>query len=80
MPKYRKKPVIIEAMQYTGDNIAEILKWAGRQAYIHDALYIKTLEGDLRADVGDYIIKGVRGEFYPCKPDIFTQTYELVEE
>lgn len=44
MPKYRKKPVIIEAMQYTGDNIAEILKWVGRQAYIHDALYIKTLE------------------------------------
>lgn len=77
--KYRKKPVVVEAVQWTGDNTSEIMKWVGGKAYFRDTLYIKTLEGDYRASVGDYIIKGVKGEFYPCKPDIFERTYELIE-
>lgn len=80
MAKYRKKPVIIESIQWNGNNTMEILKWVGEQAYFHDTLYIKTLEGDHQAIVGDYIIKGVKGEFYPCKDNIFEMTYELVEE
>ena len=78
--KYRKKPVVVEAIQWTGDNTFEIMKWVGYKAYFWDTLYIKTLEGDHRASVGDYIIKGIEGEFYPCKLDIFEKTYEPVEE
>ena len=74
--KYRKKPVVVDAIQWTGDNISEIMKWVGDNAYFRDTLYIKTLEGVHRASVGDYIIKGIKGEFYPCKPDIFEKTYE----
>lgn len=85
--KYRKKPVVIEAMQHLdGDrNGDEILEWIGEHggdARIYNTspdLYIFTLEGEMRADVGDYIIKGVKGEFYPCKPDIFEATHEFVE-
>ena len=72
MAKYRKKPVVIEAIQFTGDNCEEIKEFG---AYI----VIKTLEGKMIALPGDWIIKGVKGEFYPCKPDIFEKTYELVE-
>ena len=78
--KYRKKPVVVEAVQWTGDNTYEIMKWVGDKVYFRDALYIKTLEGDHRAIVGDYIVKGIKGEFYPCKLDIFEKTYEPVEE
>lgn len=77
--KYRKKPVVVEAIQWTGDNTSEIMKWVGDRAYFRDTLYIKTLEGDHIASVGDYIIKGIEGEFYPCKPDIFKKTYEPKE-
>ena len=77
--KYKKKPVVVEAIQWTGDNTAEIMRWAGDKAYFRDTLCIRTLEGDHRASVGDYIIKGIKGEFYPCKSDIFEKTYELVE-
>lgn len=80
MTKYRKKPVVIEAIQWNGENTMEILKWAGNKAYLYDSLYIKTLEGDHKATIGDYIIKGIKGEFYPCKPDIFEATYEKIEE
>jgi hypothetical protein len=82
--KFRKKPVVIEAMQFTGANLAECLVWAlgtspdsaeGCQI-MNLPLYIPTLEGDMRANPGDWIIKGVNGEFYPCKPDIFKKTYE----
>jgi hypothetical protein len=83
---YRKKPVVIEAVQYTGLNAAEVLFWVGasqdepgpRKAYLTDAgeFIIPTLEGDHRADAGDWIIRGVKGEHYPCKPDIFAATYE----
>ena len=79
MAKYRKKPVVIEAIQWTGHNISDICKFTDRDVnhlIVGGQLYIATLEGVHRASVGDFIIKGVKGEFYPCKPDIFAQTYE----
>lgn len=79
--KYVKKPVIIEAIQWTGENLSEIDKFV--QAKVQKralVLIIPTLEGKMRASLGDYIIKGVNGEFYPCKPDIFDKTYEEVTE
>jgi len=80
--KWRKKPVVIEAARWTGDNWATMLDFVvagGGDAHTEDdALVISTLEGDMRADPGDWIIKGVQGEFYPCKPDIFEATYEPV--
>ncbi len=81
--RFRKKPVIIEAVQYTDGskkNLAEILRFCPTIGILPDCLSIKTLEGTHRADMGDWIIRGVKGEFYPCKPDIFEQTYERVEE
>ena len=86
--KYRKKPVEIEAIQWTGDNYDEICKFVGKplafSAMPRDNSYprlaIDTLEGEMTATVNDYIIKGVKGECYPCKPDIFLQTYEEVKE
>lgn len=85
MPQFRKKPVVIEALQFTGDgpdNHADIMDFMGCTKDVFDnstsprSLVIKTLEGDMRADVEDWIIKGVKGEFYPCKPDIFAATYD----
>ena len=86
--KYRKKPVIIEAVQYTGKNEHEIMDFAGDNRVccvpmsmtLKPAITIDTLEGVMTANEGDFIIRGVKGEFYPCKPDIFTTTYDLVEE
>lgn len=83
MPYYRKKPVIIEAVKWTGLNWKEIHSFMADKElsiYPNKELIIHTLEGDMKANAGDYIIKGVKGEFYPCKPDIFNQTYELVED
>jgi len=80
--KYRKKPVVIEAIQFNGRNSADIHEFCGefvREPVGEEYLEIVTLEGIMRAQHGDYIIKGVKGEFYPCKPDVFEQTYELVE-
>jgi len=81
MAFYRKKPVTIEAIQWTGDNTNEILNFGTNSVYkvpeCHD-LIIHTLEGDMKASEGDYIIKGVDGEFYACKPGIFEKTYEKV--
>ena len=87
--KFRKKPVVIDAMRFETNNddgscLDEIVAWikeSGGDAF-HDGtdLIIHTLEGDMRADVGDIIIKGVKGEFYPCKPDIFEKTYEIEPE
>lgn len=65
MAKYRKKPVVIEAYQFSGPG---------------EHLTIHTLEGDMRADLGDWIIRGIKGELYPCKDEIFRATYELVTE
>lgn len=80
MTKYRKKPAAIEAVKYTGkNNVNDILNFIGERklAYLDgETLNIETLEGVMKADVGDYIIKGIKGESYPCKPDIFEATYE----
>ena len=89
--KYRKKPVVIEAMQITEKTEFSVTQWAGRKVYASPVLepternpkgvywQIDTLEGTMTAIPGDWIIKGVNGEFYPCKPDIFEKTYEAVE-
>ncbi len=81
MNQYRKKPVVIEAMQYNG-NAADIITWAQQNHQTitggFGELQILTLEGTMTAITGDWIIKGVKGEFYPCKPDIFEATYEAV--
>ena len=83
--KCRKKPVVIEAVQWSGNNLNEILNFMKDKQpnYYEDdeqkLLTIQTLEGNMIASDGDYIIKGVKGEFYPCKSDIFEQTYEVVE-
>ena len=76
---YRKKPVVVEAVQWTGENHAEMCEFIDSEAFDFTpriGLVIHTLEGDHHASPGDYIIKGVNGEFYPCKPDIFAKTYE----
>ena len=94
MKKYRKKPVIIEAVQWRGNNTRELLKALIEVSNTDSirkitekldfrgikCLEINTLEGVMKASIGDYIIKGVKGEFYPCKPDIFEQTYEEVND
>jgi len=79
--KFRKKPVIVEAVQFTGtkENYAEILRFCPRATILSECLFIKTLEGNYRADYGDWIIRGIKGEFYPCEPDIFEATYEEVK-
>lgn len=76
----RKKPVVIEAIQWNGRNLEELQNFVGSALAYDGKLIIHTLEGDHEAKVGDYIIKGVQGEFYPCKPEIFAKTYEAVEE
>ena len=82
--KFRKKPVVIEAVHFTRDTkAADLHALFGRFDNIvvgRDHIIIRTLEGDMRADEGDWIIKGVKGEFYPCKPDIFTATYDVIDE
>lgn len=86
--KYTKKPVTIEAMEWDGTipGGRPIIDWAGPDADMRwtnetpQRLVIRTLEGDMRADPGDFIIKGVEGEFYPCKPAIFWKTYWHMEE
>lgn len=85
--KYRKKPVEIEAVQFldTTESIMELSDFVGEGMRVdykdkdNPCLKIETLEGTMRASVGDYIIRGVKGEFYPCKPDIFEETYEKVD-
>jgi hypothetical protein len=89
--KYRKKPVVIEAMQFDAvERGSECAHWCGGRYHSEakpsdpsDVAYwidIPTLEGVMRADRGDWIIRGVKGEFYPCKPDIFAATYEAVSD
>lgn len=92
--KYRKKPVVIEAIKWDGLNLQEVKDFVGDSLIydIYDTAWkvgeaapivnmkIKTLEGNMQVSIDDYIIKGVKGEFYPCKPDIFEQTYEKVED
>jgi len=84
--KYRKKPLVIEAVRWTGNNWGEIRLWMNSvsvNSILNIALnevWINTLEGTMIGEVGDYIIKGITGEFYPCKPDIFEASYDEVEE
>lgn len=97
--KYRKKPILIDALLFDGKNAIEVLSFMeishdvdyrnpfDRDSYCdyitklnETGIEITTLEGIMKAQIGDYIIKGVQGEFYPCKPDIFEQTYEIVEK
>jgi hypothetical protein len=88
--KYRKKPVVIEAVQWDGtretfltmfpDTRPEDGTFVLGRGQDRGSMYIRTLEGTHRADPGDWIIQGVQGEFYPCKPDIFEQTYDRVED
>lgn len=82
--KYRKKPVVVEAIQLTDENLLEVKEWCNGELVPNAEtsgynLYVSTLEGIMRADINDYIIQGVAGEFYPCKPDIFEKTYEEME-
>lgn len=81
--KFYKKPIEIDAVQFRGDNWDELSEhFDGFDIdSVHmdgDDMVIRTLEGDMTAKIGDWIIKGVQGEFYPCKPDIFEETYEAV--
>ena len=81
--KFRTKPCEIEAVQWTGQNIKEIMQFTldTDNVRIEDGeLVVSTLEGDMKASVGDYIIKGLRGEYYPCKPDVFCKKYEPCEQ
>ncbi|MDQ3580003.1 MAG: hypothetical protein M3443_20880 [Actinomycetota bacterium] len=88
-PTFRKKPVEIQAIQFTGEptNFDNVCTFLGEQQHGHREeefgpnahVLIYTLEGEMRASVGDWIIRGVKGEFYPCKPDIFAATYEPVD-
>lgn len=86
MPKFRKKPVVIEAVQFVNEEDYEkVCSFVGDRLFHKymtppQNLIIPTLEGNMEASPGDWIIKGVNGEFYPCKPDIFEKTYEPVEE
>jgi hypothetical protein len=93
--KFRKKPVVIEARQLTGESLFDVMHWIDTDGgktkeWCWDSeettvplperyLTISTLEGNMKAQEGDWIIKGVQGEFYPCKPDIFEMTYEVAE-
>jgi hypothetical protein len=86
--KFRKKPVVIEAFKFLGPFSRDEMFTEWGFPFSDDSLYdektniliIKTLEGNHYANIGDWIIKGVKGEFYPCKPDIFEETYEKEEE
>jgi len=81
MAQFRNKPVVIEAMQFTGHNDIAMLRFCPMARDPIDCranLIIQTLEGEMLVTVGDWIIRGVKGEFYPCKPDIFEATYEPV--
>ena len=90
MATFRKKPVEVEAIQFSGGNTVKICEWMAEHGCRYftdtdphdaskDAIRISTLEGEMRATDGDWIIRGVKGEFYPCRADIFEATYEPVE-
>jgi hypothetical protein len=86
MGRYRKKPVEIEAIQFISDNIEKVYEMLGDNLIVEpldggDNLkhFISTLEGNMEISWNDYVIKGVKGEFYPCKPDIFELTYDKID-
>lgn len=90
--KFRKKPVVIEAIQFTRKSFNDIVKWIDAErttmvewdydSKIDDDTYIviKTLEGNMKVNLTDWVIRGVKGEFYPCRDDIFRMTYEECSE
>lgn len=82
--KFKKKPIVIEAVEWKGEiedmTIREFIRDSHTFTNERKSLIINTLEGEMEALVGDFIIKGVKGEIYPCKPDIFWQTYEEIKE
>lgn len=79
--KYTKKPIPVEAVRFNGENREEIENFVGEKAVFKSGeLFIYTLEGIMKSVAGDYIIKGIHGEFYPCKEDIFMESYEEYEE
>lgn len=79
MPKYKKKPVVVEAIQFNVDNLDEVRDFVGDKFQKDEAgYYIQTLEGNMFVHKGDFIIKGIKGEFYPCEQNIFRETYEPV--
>ena len=86
MPRFRKRPVIVEARQLTVENIEELEQWCNgsikgiRLSKNEWVIDIQTLEGEMRADIDDWIIQGVKGEFYPCKDEVFRETYEAAEK
>ena len=78
--RYRKKPVVIDAIRWTGENRDEVEAWSGGEIEcIGHVAVVPTLEGEMRGDVGDWLIRGVQGEYYPCKDEIFLATYEPAE-
>lgn len=94
MVKVRKKQVVVEAIQWNGKNIKELREFVGESLIENNIqlktdgeciceilcnIAIKTLEGNMFVGINDYIIKGVQGEFYPCIPDIFEETYEVID-
>lgn len=81
--KYRKKPVVVDAIPTATTNVQEILNFCDGHAYVNkydQEMYIETLEGTMRVGRNDWIIKGVRGEYYSVKPDVFEETYSKVIE
>ncbi len=86
MAKYRRKPIVIDAEQLTEGNLENLENWCGgsiKGTRLHRServIDVQTLAGEVRVNIGDWIICGIRGEFYPCKPDIFKATYEKVTE
>ena len=81
MKNYTKKPVTIQAIQYNGQNLDEIKEFVGNKLMYNDAVgyFISTLEGEMLLSVNDYVIRGLKGEFYPCREDIFEMSYDLSE-
>src|SRR5690242_6544144 len=82
--KFRKRSIEVEAMQFDGTNGRQIRNWAGKESvcqshYEPKRIIIRTLEGHLYAQIGDWVIKGIAGEIYPCKQNIFEQTYDKIE-
>ncbi|MFB5623347.1 MAG: hypothetical protein ACE5RP_00300 [Nitrosopumilus sp.] len=86
--KFKKKPVVIEAIQWNGNNneeVVDFIGWDNLNAEFKENesdvnFSISTLKGDMKVSMGDWVIKGIKGEFYTCKPEIFEETYELVED
>lgn len=84
MRRFRKKPIVIEAVRFTGRNYQTVFDFIGDGAVgKHSSsgrIYLPTLEGTMEVSPGDWVIRGVKGEYYPCKPDIFETSYEPVED